>query len=42
MNCVDINYLFIDEKEICHVFDVCDDNEDYFVDDVDPDKKIFQ
>ena len=28
MNCVDINDLFIDEKEIFHVFDVCDDNVD--------------
>ena len=41
MNCVDINDLFIDEKEIFHVFDVSDDNEDYFVDDIDPDKNYF-
>ena len=41
MNCVDINDPFIDEKEIFHVFDVSDDNEDYFVDDIDPDKNYF-
>ena len=41
MNCVDINDLFIDEKEIFHVFDVSDDSEDYFVDDIDPDKNYF-
>ena len=38
MNCVDINDRLIDEKQIFHVFDVCDDNEDYIVDDMDPDK----
>ena len=38
MNCVEINYIFIDENKIFHVFDVFDDNEDHLVDDIDPDK----
>ena len=41
MNCVDINDLFIYENKIFHVFDISDDKEDHFVDDIDPDENYF-
>ena len=41
MNCVDTNDLFIDKNKIFHVFDVSDDNENHFVDNIDQDKNYF-
>ena len=41
MNCVNMNDLIIDNKEIFHVFDVTDDGDDQFVADIDPDKNYF-
>ena len=41
MNCVNMNDLIIDNKEIFHVFDVTDDDDDQFVADIDPDKNYF-
>ena len=41
MNCVSINDLIIDNKEIFHVFHVTDNNDDQFVADIDKDENSF-